>query len=328
VALVDDDDKKTFIYNEEGLPSQFFSSPHGQHHTLSSTSIEHEDIQQATQDSNNAADTRSAFDGSQSASASMSANMHRIVEGVERLVDSDTCEAAAPSAPEYLSYPETGGGMPTPRGHPFDFPDPAPREEFRGTPIAPPGLRPSPSQSYTPRPNLPGIPSIWNTALSPQVGGTSSPRTPPGLGQPRMPAGNVNTASSRHPSQEQTANDLLFHQSLLNPSQLPNPLNGSASSPWPSFNPSSSTSYTFPGAVGWERDGLNGISSPFPGGSGPSQPMSSDLANASWANNAFLANTLSSGAGYPASGGSTGTSRRSGTQLGAIGQTPPCGQGG
>lgn len=330
---MNDNDKKTFIYNEEGLPSQFFSSPHRHHHTLTSTSIEREDIQQATQDSNNTADSRSVFGGSQSASASMSANMHPIVEGVERLVESDTCETA-PSAPDYLSYPQTGGGVPVPPGYPFDFSNSAPSEETRRTPMAPPGLAPpmskeatiraSPVQSYTPRPSLPGIPSIWNTGYT-QVGDGASPRTPPGLGQPRSVPADVNNPTSRNPSQERTANDAILRQSLLNQSQFPNPLNGTSS--WSSsFNPSPPTRPNFPGAVGWERDGLNGFNSPFDGVGVPSQPTSSDLANASWANNAFLASTLSSGAGYPSSGDST--NRRSGAQLGAIGQAPPCGQGG
>ena len=72
IALVDDNDKKSFIYKEEGLPSQFFASPSGHHHTLSSTSIGRDDIQRAVQDSNHIADSRSIYGGSQSASASMS----------------------------------------------------------------------------------------------------------------------------------------------------------------------------------------------------------------------------------------------------------------
>jgi hypothetical protein len=50
------------------------------------------------------------------------------------------------------------------------------------------------------------------------------------------------------------------------------------------------------------------------------------LVNTSWANDAFLANTLSTGAGNPSSG--FNGSRKSATQYGAIGQTPPCGHGG
>lgn len=332
---MDDDDKKTFIYNEEGLPSQLFSSPHGRQQTLSSTSIERDDIQRATQDSNIAADMRSVFGGSQSATASMSANMHRIVEGVERLVESDTYENG-PSVPEYHPYLETGAGMPTPTGYPFDFnPSSVSGEDAlpaRSTPIAPPGLGPpmsrestlrAPPQSYAPRPALPGIPSIWNTGLSPQIGEAVSPRTPPGLGQGPGPGNLQNIQSStRHPSQEQNVNDLMLRHNLLSQSQLPNPLNGSAtfSSPWAS-SPNPSTRQPLSG-IGWGRDGLSGINSPF---EAPGQPISSGLANASWANNAFIASTLSPGAGYPSSGFSN--NRRS-TQLGAIGQTPPCGQGG
>ena len=176
-----------------------------------------------------------------------------------------------------------------------------------------------PSQSYTPRPSLPGIPSIWNTGLSPQIGDTSSPRTPPGLGHPTG-TGNINS-SGRPPSQEQTINDLMFRHSLLSQSQLPNPLNGSASlsSPWAS-SPNPSTRQPLSG-IAW-GDGLGTTNSPF---EIPSQPVSSGLANASWANNAFIANTLTPGAGYPSSGFSD---NRRPTQLGAIGQTPPCGQGG
>lgn len=336
IALVDDNDKKNFIYNEEGLPSQFFSSPQGHQNTLSSTSIEREDIQQATQDSNNVVDTRSVFGGSQSASASMSANMNRIVEGVERLVESDTYENA-PSVPDYLSYSKMGG-MPT-ASYPYGFdPTPTSREEAipaRNTPIAPPGLGPpmskestirgSPSQSYTSRPNLPGIPSIWNTALSPQVGDRTSPRTPPGLGQ--RPAGTNTNSPSHHPSQDQLANDFLFRQSLVSQSQYPNTLNGSASlSPWPSSSTPPARHLLGAGAPGWERDRLNGASSSLFGV--PSQPISSSLANASWANNAFLASTLSSGTSYPSSGTSHDHNRRSASQLGAIGQIPPRGQGG
>lgn len=336
---MDDDDKKTFIYNEEGLPSQFFSSPHGHQQTLSSTSVERDDIQRATQNSNTTADTRSVFGGSQSASASMSANMHRIVEGVERLVESDTYENG-PSVPEAHPYYETGAGMPTPTVYPFGFDpssvsgeDPLPT---RSTPIAPPGLGPpmsrestlrAPPQSYAPRPALPSIPSIWNTGLSPQIGEAASPRTPPGLGQgPRPVPGNLENTHSptQHPSQEQTVNDLMLRHNLLSQSQsqLPTSLNGSAtfSSTWAS-SPNPSTRQLVSG-LGWGRESMSGINTPF---EAPSQPISSGLANASWANNAFIAGTLSPGAGYPSSEFSN--NRRS-TQLGAIGQTPPCGQGG
>lgn len=109
---MDDNDKKSFIYKEEGLPSQFFASPSGHHHTLSSTSIEREDIPRPVQDPSHTAESRSAFDGSQ-----ISANMHRLVEDVEKLVESDTCE----NAPTVLEQPAflSGSQLPTPSGNLF-----------------------------------------------------------------------------------------------------------------------------------------------------------------------------------------------------------------
>ncbi|EIT72575.1 hypothetical protein AFCA_000565 [Aspergillus flavus] len=340
IALVDDGDKKTFIYKEEGLPSQFFASPSGHHHTISSASIEREDIQQTTQDPSYAADSKSVFGGSQS--ASMSASMHRIVEGVERLVESD-CYENTPALPEHLVFPQNNQ-QPNP-SHIFNpSTDSIFREESipaRQTPIAPPGLghsmanaaalaRVPSSQSYAPRPSLPGIPSIWNVGLSPEVGDATSPRTPPGLGQhPIQHSGHFMPGSisspSHHLPQDSAVNDLMLRQSLMHQSQLQNPLNGSSSiSSWiPSSNP---TSHHRLSGLGWDSRGpLDAASSPPPL-SAPSQTIPSGLANASWANDAFLANTLSSGAGYPSSG--SGGSRKSATQYGAIGQTPPCGHGG
>ncbi|KAF7596316.1 hypothetical protein BBP40_002460 [Aspergillus hancockii] len=337
IALVDDGDKKTFIYKEEGLPSQFFASPPGHHHTLSSASIEREDIQQATQDPTYAADSRSAYGGSQS--ASMSASMHRIVEDVERLVESDTYENT-PALPEHLIFPRSSQ-QPT-SSHIFEpSADSIFREEnipARQTPIAPPGLVPPmanataltrapSSQSYAPRPSLPGIPSIWNMGLSPEVGDATSPRTPPGLGPhpvqhggPLMP-GNINSPA-HHLSHDSAINDLTLRQSLLHQSQLQSSLNGpSTISTWiPSSNPHRLS------GLGWDSRGpLDVAHSPQSLGL-PSQPLSSGLTNTSWANDAFLANTLSSRAGYPSSG--VNGSRKSATQYGAIGQTPRCGHGG
>ncbi|PWY70230.1 hypothetical protein BO70DRAFT_343761 [Aspergillus heteromorphus CBS 117.55] len=341
IALVDDEDKKTFIYKEEGLPSQFFASPSNHHHTLSSASIEREDIQQATQALNHNVDAKSVFGGSQSASASISASMHRIVEGVERLVESDTYENA-PAVPEQLTFPRSSSQRPS-----SQFFDPSTESIFqeellpRHTPAAPPGLAPpmarsaslaraSSSQSYTPRPALPGIPSIWNTALSPELGDAPSPRTPPGLGQQYltpMLAGAISSPSHHHPSQDAIVNELMLRQNLINQqAQMQGSLNGPSpmSSPWmPSSNPSSHHRLS---GFSWDRN-LDAAAN-IPASFGlPSQPISSGLANASWANDAFIASSFPSGAGdYPSSGFSG--NRRSAPQYGAIGQTPPCGHGG
>ncbi|KAL4919416.1 hypothetical protein BDW62DRAFT_178882 [Aspergillus aurantiobrunneus] len=183
IALVDDEDKKTFIYKEDGLPSQFFASPSGHHHSLSVASIEREDIQQVRQGVDNHADSKSAFDGSQSASVSMSANMNGIVEGVERLVESDTYENA-PVLSNQLTLPVSVNTTPLTK---IDLP-------AHQTAVAPPGLGPPmasysaalpqvpSSQLYMPRPTIPGLPNIWNTSSPPEFREAASPRTPPGLG--------------------------------------------------------------------------------------------------------------------------------------------------
>ncbi|GIK00485.1 hypothetical protein Aspvir_004510 [Aspergillus viridinutans] len=338
IALVDDEDKKTFIYKEEGLPSQFFASPSGHHNTLSTASVEREDVQQVTKDASYVADSRSTFGGSQSASASMSANMNRIVEGVERLVESDTYENA-PALPDQLTFPRSTNQQPTTSNFFESSRNSSLRETdaaVRYPPIAPPGLQlsmPNPtagsaaplSQSYTSRPTLPGIPSIWSTGLSPDIGGSSAPRTPPGLGQHPGQANTADTRSPdpRHASHDMTTNELIFRKSLVGQTSMHNLLGGSSSmSPW--MSPSNPAAHHDLSGTGWDRSPPGRAASP-PSLGVPSQPMSSGLANASWANDAFLASTLSSGAGFPSSGP---TSRRSASHFGAIGQTPSYGQGG
>ncbi|KKA21903.1 hypothetical protein T310_4067 [Rasamsonia emersonii CBS 393.64] len=343
VALVDDNDRKMFIYQEEGLPSQFFTSPHGHHPTLSSTSIEREDIRHAQQNEKNSAETRSAFGGSQSASASMSANMNRIVEGVERLVESDTCEGASagPELPEFLQDPpvSSGNALGPNSGS-------IPRNPGRQAPAVPPGLglrnvsNPSaslnPSQSYTPRPTLPSIPSIWNTDFSSPAEAASS-QTRPGAARqlsssvlsPR-PQSHFLAASSVDqsvPSQEPTASDIAFRNSLLLQRQQILEASSSASpfeSSWTPPNPTPGYQYS-----AWDRDPFGSV--PYYGtqSSQHRQTMSSSLGNASWADNAFIASSsLPSGSGFYGSS-ALNHGQKSAAQLGAIGQqTPPCGQEG
>lgn len=348
IALVDDGDKKTFIYQEDGLPSQIFSSPPGRAHTLSNTNIEREDIPPPTQDSNSMAEGRSMFGGSQSASASMSANMHRIVEGVERLVESDTYDNI-PDVPELPSFLKDTGDMPTPHNHvrssPHGFPFTEQNMQPLGTPIAPPPglgppsapaaepLRPSLSQSYTPLPALPSIPSIWSTSSSGPLRDHALPRTPPGLGPPspmnQMPSVTPSMSLERSPSQDQVANELL-RQSMMGQGQYPNSMNLSSSVPsWVtplnmSATQSQQSQQPHPPPPGtWEREPLSRMT--FGSYELPTQTMSS-MPAPSWANEAFIASSLASGATqYPPG---LGGHRKPPTQLGAIGQTPPCGQGG
>ncbi|KAG0155769.1 hypothetical protein PDIDSM_2942 [Penicillium digitatum] len=329
VALVDSEDKKTFIYQEEDLPPQFYSSPHGRQHALSASSIEREDIPQAIQNPYSAAEAQSLFGGSQSASASMSANMHQIVEGVERLVDSDTYETPANDKFTFLSSTEISTPThvsPNANAYPFRNENSPPLT----TPIAPPPglgppvmnaaepLRVSLAHSYTPRPAIPSLPSIWTPLRD-----TVSPRTPPGLGpQPGQRAslhpiasGNV-MPPERSSSQVQLANELMLRQHLLAQTQFSNPQDvGSMPTTWASSN----MPYARPAASGW---GLNRTT--FGAFEIPSQTTSSSLGHPSWANEAFIASSLSGATPYSSEIGG----RKPATQLGAVGQTPPCGQGG
>ncbi|KAL3476134.1 hypothetical protein BJX99DRAFT_228620 [Aspergillus californicus] len=355
IALVDDEDKKTFIYKEEGLPSQFFASPSGHHHTLSSASIERDDIQRVKQDANcNNVDSRSAFGDSQSASISMSANMHGIVEGVERLVESDTYENAPP-VPESLGLSTATIQQPQ-QSTSAPFFDPSTNVGLRkdNLParqplIAPPGLGPPmanhpaslsqpPSQAYTPQPNLFGFSNIWNSGLSSETREINSPRTPPGLGlqtpQPPNIAGNPNSPSYHHGPQGAVVNNDVMLQSLISQSQLEGRfLNGhSPVSPWPASS-TSAMHHHHPSSSPWDRDGFAAATVPLSQQAAPSapfglpsQPMSSDFANASWADNAFLASAFSSGTGFatPRLGGPRKTPS---AQFGAIGQFPRIGHG-
>lgn len=261
----------------------------------------------------------------------MSANMHQIVEGVERLVDSDTYEN--PSDDQYAFLSPVGEILtptrvsPNSNSYPFGEPNSPPL----GNHIAPPPglgppiangadlLRSSSSQSYNPRPAIPSIPSIWNLGRD-----NASPRTPPGLGpqaqvgqqaplQP-MTAG-TGMSSERLPAQDQLAHEMMLRQHLIAQSQFSNSVDvGSMPTPW-----TSSPAQSRPTGNGWD----NGRST-FGAFEIPGQVPSSSMGHPSWANEAFLASSLASGTPY----GSGIGGRKSVTQLGAIGQTPPCGQGG
>ncbi|KAJ5665128.1 uncharacterized protein N7477_007576, partial [Penicillium maclennaniae] len=306
VILVDDEDKKTFVYQEDGLPSQFFSSPHGRQHTLSTPNIERDEIPKAMQDSVSVAEGRSMFDGSQSASASasasMSANMHGIVEGVERLVESDTYENS-PDLLNQFTYFHDSGEMPTPSArmassaNAFPFNERTP-QQF-STPLAPPGLGPpvvnragpprgSISQGYG---ALPALPSIWNSSSPGPLRDGPSPRTPPVLGGQSLmhamgPAGM--NASERSPSQDQMTNDL--RQSLMGQTQFSTALDpaGSISSSW--IPPTNLSAQPHPTGNSWDHD-IGCMT--FGSYKLPTQPMSSGMPGQSWANDAFIASSPS-----------------------------------
>ncbi|KAF7719610.1 Uncharacterized protein PECH_003499 [Penicillium ucsense] len=334
VTLVDEEDKKTFIYQEDGLPSQFFSSPLAHPAPLIAPAVEREDIPPAGQNPVTGGETRSTYGDAQSVSASacasMSVNMHRIAEDVDRLVESDTYENA-PNVPDQFAFLRDSARIPAPSARPpanldaFNFNNEM-RAQQLSTPLLPPGLgapsvqisealRTSAGQSYNPLPTLPSIPSIWNTSTStPLRDDATSSRTPPGLGPP-APAHSPNALDAnrvRSPVADQAANDLLRH-SLMAQSQLPSSQEVSSSMPlWLQFTNSQASNQ-------WPAD-------PRRFSYAPGQSVSNGFPTQSWPNEAFIASSFAPGAGPLASG--FNNHRKSATQLGAIGQTPPCGQGG
>jgi hypothetical protein len=263
----------------------------------------------------------------------MSANMHQIVDSVERLVDSDTYEN--PPQDHYAFLSPVGEistpthVSPNPNSYPFREQNSPPTS----TPIAPPpGLGPpvvhmadpfrsSSAQSYTPRP---AIPSFHSHSIWAPLGDNASPRTPPGLGPPGGHQAPLQPMASGNPmpsgyssSHDQIANETMLRQHLMARSQFSSAMDvGTMPTPWTSSNMSPAQPH--PPGNGWEHGRTT-----FGAFEVPSQAISSSLGQPSWANEAFIAN---SPAATPYGSGSGG--RKAATQLGAIGQTPPCGQGG
>lgn len=252
------------------------------------------------------------FGGSQSASVSMSANMNRIVEGVERLVESDTYET--PPNEQLSSFLGGAATMPTPtqigpdaNAYPFNDRSPQPT----GTPIGPEIGQPAVN---TPRAVLSGFPSIGG----PSIWSTGSPTTassrgpPPGLSQ-QAPLHSMTTSNM----------NIQEHSPYrgLAQTQFSDIGSSFASSLVPSQNQSSMPP---PVGPGWERNSSSRTT--FGAFDVPSQPISTGATDASWANNAFIGSSLFSGTD-PHSSALSGN-RKSVTQISAIGPTPPCGQGG
>lgn len=330
MALVDEDDRKIFIYQEEGLPSQFYcnSSPLGHRPTMSSTSIEREDIRQVQQQNEKTStDNRSVFGGSQSASVSMSINMHRIVEGVERLVESDTNEGTPNplELPDFLrdisnSSNDAFGQTPSDfyKGSPY-------KQAVSGTLQAPLTLQafsnsgfPSHTATFTSRPALPSIPSIWNTtSVSPLPKSASSPQNCPETAQ-QVNSGITNSqqqiflaASSLEPSlssQEPANSDIAFRNDLQSYSRNFEPSSRDVSSEFISSlvgpMPPATPYEPRPVHSTWDSNfatpfsaSAHDLNQGFTSGQHPRRNLlSSEQAHpsSSWANSAFIATPLQS----------------------------------
>ncbi|KAI9877059.1 MAG: hypothetical protein M1830_004909 [Pleopsidium flavum] len=172
-----------FTYQEEGLPSELLASPSGHQATLSSTSIEREDIPKVNGHANKSAapDALSTIDDQTSQSASMNTAMNHMVDNI---VGSEADECATADVHYNENIP------PTPPGHTFD--DDSSMYEpgndisygLMGTLTAQDfvakvhAYSQSPTHSTnrsTPRPVLP---SVLNSAFAPQPGEVS-PQTRP-----------------------------------------------------------------------------------------------------------------------------------------------------
>ena len=181
----------TFAYREEGMPSELMASPEGHHATISSTSLDREDISLVKQANANFAKSIINDEASQSASVSISANlvMNEMVDnivGSEATNDSechkyDAMPFRAPPTPPSYSFddsPVKTGGNDTSYGI-FGS---STAQDFLNDPDY--NTPRQASQQGTPRPLLP---SIYNTVFAPTPDEVSSrPGTAKGLSPTRL----------------------------------------------------------------------------------------------------------------------------------------------
>lgn len=313
VSLNDDEnERKTFYYQEEGLPSQFYKSPQGHQLTMSATNIQREEISNAQQTKKITTESRSAFGGSQSASASVSTNFNRIVEGVEKLVESDTYEAspAMPQLPEILQPTQTS----TDYSNGINMSSLLQHESYQ-TPVVPPGLglQNSPTRPSHPYAPLFTGPNIWSTN-HPSLSHYDVPQ--------RQPETTQQTYSSGLSSQTQGAQDafaaptssLVAMRNQLHLQNMEIQERSSQLGDWTS---------SFPTPRPFYDESRYGALTSY--GSYPQQPAPGIRDFPSSHDHGFLNSTMPS---IRTSDGQQST-QGSSSRFGAIGQqTPPCGQTG
>jgi hypothetical protein len=285
--------------------------------------VQREEIRNAQQ-AKKPMETRSAFGGSQSASASVSTNFNRIVEGVEKLVESDTYEAPPmPRLPEILQPTQTS----TNYSNGIDM-NSLPRQDSYRTPIVPPGLGLQHSPTQHPHPYSPLFTgftgsNIWSPNHPSLSNDVSPQRRPditqqahlPGLGsQSRALSPGIQDAFSLGtPSGSVVA---IRNSLLLQEREIQERSSSQFGSNWtPSIAPSQ-TPY----------DGSRHDMLALYGGF-PHQPVLSSSGFPSSHDHAFINSTVSP---FPTSDGrQSSQDRPSPGRFGAIGQqTPPCGQAG
>jgi hypothetical protein len=250
---------------------------------------------------------------------------------VDALVESETSEAAPPVS----SFPVIQDGYPgTPTGNAFETDTPTTFNYVDAMPSVDtalatnyPTIRSSktptsaqlpPGMPYSPRPNLP---SIFNTAFAPQPGeaaaspqsrpGTARQSSPPGFGSHQLQTENLNFPSIQGPMSSYTA----FQQSLNTHKQA------LQSSPYDS--PSSWESPTQPSQpyAGMPMNGQHHLHR-------LSHLQQFPQMRASFDNRQLNNNFSSSPFSYMGGSMDNSSPRSINANLGAIGQTPPSGQGG
>ncbi|EDN04849.1 conserved hypothetical protein [Histoplasma mississippiense (nom. inval.)] len=326
IILADSNETKLFVYKEEGLPQ--FSSPSGhQHrHTLSSTSIDREDIHPPESNPETM-----EYANSQSASASISLAMNQMVD---KLVESETNENCPPIERTLSSSTawhnaniininthntasqQDGSGEHSSNGHCT--------ATGAGTGTLnsySPIIEPLPLQSYSPRPTLP---SILNTPFAPQPGEAISPATRPStaIRQGEQYHPNLYANNNRGFSQTQDFSRLQqYGIGFQNSLQAPSTPNDSS---YPTSNLSPTQMQT--PSISYNNDGGGGYATHNPP---PGLPFNWPLNNATLQYKQRGPNQPGSPYYQYSSYNSVSSAKSKASHLGAgvIGQTPPSGQG-
>ncbi|PGH08623.1 hypothetical protein GX51_01143 [Blastomyces parvus] len=323
IILAENNETKLFVYKEEGLPQ--FSSPGGQQHrhTLSSTSIEREDIRPLESNLGTM-----EYANSQSASASISLAMNQMVDN---LVESETTENCPPIEKTLSSTTWRDASLKNTNANngisqQNENDDRADNSNCAGTGTGTfnsysPIIEPAAPQSYSPRPALP---SILNTPFAPQPGEALSPATRPSTairqGDQYHPVLRANHNGAFSPAQDfpQQQQYMMGFQNNLQLPSTPNDYSYTTSNLSP-------TQTQTPG-IPYNQGGAGGYATRQPP---PGLPFNGFLNTTAHQYNERGFNQPS-GAFYQYSSYDPISSVNSkGSHLGAgvIGQTPPSGQG-
>ncbi|PGH23413.1 hypothetical protein AJ80_02523 [Polytolypa hystricis UAMH7299] len=324
IILVDNEDTKVFVYKEYGLPQ--FSAPSSHQNTLPSTGISPADIQVPS------ISHAVAEDGtSQSASLSVSAAMNRMVDA---LVDSEPMDSFPPPSDKPFSTSTMWRNDPGPSQPSQQDAENTVNGISNFNTYTPP-MGPDPGPSFSPRPALP---SILNTPFAPQPGEALSPRSRPSTAREvdQLPLSMTAEGNGSLSNSPLTSSQLAFRNSLLaakSPQlQYQQALEFEYLTSSSSLSATQSPRYRYEGGYLYNPPNMSGLPhidtsghhylDNNRGGGGGASPFSSGFSSYPY--------SYSPSGGNTAAGGSSGGNRSvvAAAHFGAIGQTPPSGQGG